>query len=98
MPLPQWCILQMKLLSVAGGGASPADVRPSASAADPGGPADGVDLLLAWEAASPLDDAPCRGYSHLYGMRPQVGSCPQHKCSEGYCPRSCHWGTAARLI
>jgi len=31
-----------------------------------------VDVLLAWEAASPLDDSPCRGYSHLYGLRLQV--------------------------
>ncbi len=31
-----------------------------------------MDMLLAWEAASPLDDSPCRGYSHLYGLRLQV--------------------------
>ncbi len=71
LSLPQLCLL-INQPSIAGGGASSAEVRSAPSAAGPNSAAEGVDLLLAWEAASPLDDAPCRGYSHLYGMRPQV--------------------------
>ena len=55
--------------AVAGGGAkdgTAAGARISGSA----------DLLLAWRAASPLDDTPCLGFTHLYGVRLQVNPFP----------------------
>ena len=64
----------MLLACAVGGSLSTAEPASAATSAVEGGGADGVDLLLAWEAASPLDDSPCRGYSHLYGLRLQVCS------------------------
>lgn len=35
--------------------------------------ANATGLVLAWSAASPLDDTPRRGFTHLYGVRLRVG-------------------------
>lgn len=39
-------------------------------------PGAAADLLLAWRAASPLDTAPCLGFTHLYGVRLQARARP----------------------
>lgn len=63
----------------AGGAAGARRQAPTAggasSAADPGsggGGAESTGLVLAWSAASPLDDRPHRGFAHLYAVRLKV--------------------------
>lgn len=49
-----------------GGGCGASGGPPAASGGDATG------LVLAWSAASPLDDVPRRGFTHLYGVRLKV--------------------------
>ena len=82
----------MFLFRRTGDGLSNAQPAQAASSSAAGSQGEGVDVLLAWQAASPLDESPCRGYSHLYGVRLQV--CWHAACaasvaqvSTGLCPR-----------
>ena len=75
--LPRACVRRAhcethKDVHLTGDSVSPAQPALAASSSTAGSSRDGVDVLLAWEAASPLDESPCRGYSHLYGLRLQV--------------------------